>query len=519
MDVRAVQASHFLEADTAPHAARFWRVAGATSSNNCNAATFAPAIALLADIDVDMCIAVFAQHPAVLDATLQLSAKFARLPPPPEPTATAAAAAAVAACLQSGAGGPTLAVNAGEADACARLASVLPLVPTLAGVSLYVPADGGDMVQGRRNSRATAERFLTRLATLPNIELTSLHAATASITAGDRTGGALGRLLRGAGTQLHRLALWQAPISWSVAKRHLIPRLPALRHRLRALELRECSLGPAGAKELAAPLATLDALTLLCLSGNAFKRKGAAALTPLSALVGLVHLDLSANKLGQEGVPPLATILTPLTRLEHLLLGWNTVRAEGSFMLPPIIAQMRGLATLSLAWNGLGISGARRLCGQITCLSALRSLDLSDNDLYDRGLLSLGNALRYFPALTYLALVGNFITEAAALTFGLRLVAVTDLRHLDLRANSLCDTGMSALVTNILILTSLTMLDVSDNEVGPAQARLELDRLTALPALQVRGLCQRPRRRDARGVAGSAAALGAQLACALGAAE
>jgi len=152
-----------------------------------------------------------------------------------------------------------------------------------------------------------------------------------------------------------------------------ISRLSALTGLI-SLDLRDNQIGNAGARALV----PLTGLTSLHLSVNQIGDEGARA---LAALTRLTSLDLGANKIGAEGARALAT----LTRLTTLDLGDNLVGDEGARAL----ATLTGLTSLDLGANLIGPEGARALAA----LPGLHSLALGHNKIGDEGAYALLDAL------------------------------------------------------------------------------------------------------------------------------
>ncbi len=235
------------------------------------------------------------------------------------------------------------------------------------------------------------------------------------------------------------------------------------------------------------PLAALDGLTTLILSGN----PNLENLAPLASLTRLGHLDLSSNRR--------ITDLTPLSGLALL----ETLRLDrtGASDLMPLAGLVR-LKTLNLSWNrqivdlsplsgltlletlrldGIGASDLAPLAG----LTRLETLTLSSNrqivDLSPLSGLTLLRTLRLdhtgatdfsllsaFTELRTLSLSGNGITDLSPLQ------ALVKLSALHLGANRIEEVSLLA------GLTELRSLSLNDNRITDVSALAELPRLASL---------------------------------------
>ncbi len=235
------------------------------------------------------------------------------------------------------------------------------------------------------------------------------------------------------------------------------------------------------------PLAALDGLTTLILSGN----PNLENLAPLAGLTLLGHLDLSSNRritdltplsglalletlrLDRTGVSDL-TPLAGLVRLKTLNLSWNRQIVD--------LSPLSGLILLeTLRLDGIGASDLAPLAGltrletltlssnrQIVDLSALsgltmlRTLRLDHTGATDFSLLSA------FTELRTLSLSGNGITDLSPLQ------ALVKLSALHLGANRIEEVSLLA------GLTELRSLSLNDNRITDVTALAALPRLASL---------------------------------------
>lgn len=122
--------------------------------------------------------------------------------------------------------------------------------------------------------------------------------------------------------------------------------------RLSNLALDNNRIGDVGSVELSAA-AWLPALACLHASGCNIGPRGLRALLRSGALRGLRRLDLSENRLGDDGAAAIAS--TPLPNLRELALSVNGIGRPGALALVAS-PHLDGLTRLSLSGNRLGRS-------------------------------------------------------------------------------------------------------------------------------------------------------------------
>lgn len=295
--------------------------------------------------------------------------------------------------------------------------------------------------------------------------------------------------------QLRSLDLSDNPRMGTVGAALLLQGLHAPTH-LETLRLRNCGLGPDGARAVGAAFAAgaLSRLTLLDLEGNGIGPRGMAALArgwsasasaAASAAAAAVPtaairaLFLGRNALGDRGAQHLgAALCGALSRLETLSLPDNAVGAEGAAALWAGLeaGAARGVRTLDFARNPFGAEGVRGLarCLERGVLLRLAELDLDATDLGPNGLGHVAAALQSAPAplpLRALGLRNNDVGDAglARLAAALGALACPALAELWLGGrNALGDGGAAALAGAIELggLEALRALDVGGGGIG-----------------------------------------------------
>ena len=165
------------------------------------------------------------------------------------------------------------------------------------------------------------------------------------------------------------------------------------RNGLEALDLTGCQLG--GFDGIISALASHShTLTSLVLSGNGF-----VGATPINALVGLslfslTSIDLSWNRIGDEGVQAL-TSHAQAAALVSLDLSGNCVSDIGALAIAELLhTTNNALTALNVSNNAVSDAGVEHLASAVAQGGGvLLSLDLSSNALTDAGVDALASAV------------------------------------------------------------------------------------------------------------------------------
>ena len=164
---------------------------------------------------------------------------------------------------------------------------------------------------------------------------------------------------------------------------------------LHTLQLHGCGMGPKGAQALASGLVKARLLSHLDLSDNALADEGAQAVAAELPHTHLEELLLSRNRIAALGAAALANALMRRRGNALRLLGLhgNKLRDTAAASLAealgaPAARGNRSLETLDLSANKLGEEGALRLGDAIVTNPTLTSLDLRGNRRVDDGVIT-----------------------------------------------------------------------------------------------------------------------------------
>ncbi|XP_044162704.1 NLR family CARD domain-containing protein 3-like [Acropora millepora] len=214
--------------------------------------------------------------------------------------------------------------------------------------------------------------------------------------------------------------------------------------------LHNCNIDVANAAELAGQLKENSKLTWLELSGNRIGNEGADALAKgLKENSTLTSLDLSHNRIGNDGADALAKGLKENSTLTSLDLSNNRIGNDGADALAKGLKENSTLTSLDLSNNRFGNDGAHALAKGLKANSMLTSLNLRFNEIGDVGADALGKGLKENSTLTSLGLFGNNIGEVAADALAKGWKENSTLTLLDLPNNRIGNDGADALAKGL----------------------------------------------------------------------
>jgi NLR family CARD domain-containing protein 3 len=167
-------------------------------------------------------------------------------------------------------------------------------------------------------------------------------------------------------------------------------------------------------------------LRVLDLRSNGVTAEGALSLQGLLVSSrNIVSLQLGNNELGDQGVSALARGLQARTRgavLQVLDLTNNGLTSRSCVSIASMLKVNKNLINLNLSFNKIGDDGARTLGLAMECNTTLRWLSLRRNGISNAGAKAIARMLPNMNGLKELILVKNDITHvgAIALLNGLR---------------------------------------------------------------------------------------------------
>ena len=237
-------------------------------------------------------------------------------------------------------------------------------------------------------------------------------------------------------------------------------------------------------------------LTKVDLSDNKIGDDGARALAEgLMLCSNLVDVDLMDNAIGDEGAVALAEGLVHCRCLENLLLDSNSIGDDGAKGLADVLVKCENLKSLSLDRNNIGDVGAKVLKRQCPVrfefsdvvdldnnnisskgavfLTESDTLDQRGKNIGDDGAVRLGELLESADceSLDYVRLSDNDIGDDGAIALAEGLKSCKNITSLNLSKNKIGNAGMIALGEALQECTKLESLDLQRNQIGDDGAK------------------------------------------------
>ncbi len=160
----------------------------------------------------------------------------------------------------------------------------------------------------------------------------------------------------------------------------LIDNIPALPH-IRYLDLSNNPFGDNGVKPLLLALRKQQGIELLHLANASITDNSCAAISRFlsSRNVKLNHLNLSANRISNQGVQELSRSLEQNRTLQWLDLSANCIENEGTTELADALMLNTSLRGLILTENNIGEAGISSLLQGLAINKSLVELNLTGN--------------------------------------------------------------------------------------------------------------------------------------------
>jgi Ran GTPase-activating protein (RanGAP) involved in mRNA processing and transport len=413
--------------------------------------------------------------PATVTFLQSLKRDLLRLSLPPAPPAMLpAAAAATAATRNVPLSASPLAVSAAAvAQAAAAAAAKRAVAPTQATSAADLSIELQQVVRRIAHNQ------------LPSVDFAAFRLDLS------RTGALLAHVHRS--SALKRLSF--AGVELSDAALASVAQCVCQSRSIAELDLESCALRASGVALLAAQLGdgAACALTLLNLACNG--RLGDAGASAIAAPVAhgrLQRLSLAHCGVASAGGAALgAALAAPACALTHLDVSHNRIGDDGASAVVRALHSNGTLQALSLAGNPIGDAVAAAFAGPLQG-SALAQLDLSHTAaLTASGLSQIAAALVGAPRLAELRLVGTAtLPSTAVLPIASSLTRCKALTHVDLFGARIGATGVGLLCDAINVSIgscALVQLGLRGNAIGVAGAS-HLAKLLGNRALRLRAL-------------------------------
>lgn len=140
----------------------------------------------------------------------------------------------------------------------------------------------------------------------------------------------------------------------------------------------------------------------------------------LANLSGFNRIDISKNKIGDEGANKLACILPFLNKLEYLNVSMNQISGGGIAKIFDALQSTHSIIEINISGNNLQNTGMESAAALLEANFSLKSLNFSYNGIVDDGVKLLTEGILKSKSLTSIDLSFNKITDAS-LNYFLRL--------------------------------------------------------------------------------------------------
>lgn len=197
-----------------------------------------------------------------------------------------------------------------------------------------------------------------------------------------------------------------------------------------------------------------DSLRAFALRHAMLRPRHAAQLQSASLLHGLSGIDLSHNKLGDEG---LALLCDAASSWESLKLSHNKVSERGALRLSTSV-QCHALLRLDLESNELGAEGARHLGGAHSGLARIEALNMRFNELGDEGVAEVAKSA-IWTQLRKLNVSSNYMSKEGVKAL-CEAEYMSSFDVLNLSNNPLNDEEVARLITSCAIMRELRELNL-----------------------------------------------------------
>ena len=185
----------------------------------------------------------------------------------------------------------------------------------------------------------------------------------------------------------------------------------------------------------------------------------------------LCKLNLSSNKITDEGAKKLAEAIQVNVTLQKLNLCGNEIADEGAKGLGEAIQINMTLQKLNISSNRITDEGAKGLSEAIQVNMSLQEINISSNKITDEGAKKLAEAIQVNVTLQKLNLSGNEIADEGAKGLGEAIQINMTLQKLNISSNRITDEGAKGLSEAIQVNMSLQEINISSNKITDEGAK------------------------------------------------
>mmetsp|Transcript_20440 Transcript_20440/g.49625 ORF Transcript_20440/g.49625 Transcript_20440/m.49625 type:complete len:512 (+) Transcript_20440:402-1937(+) len=241
--------------------------------------------------------------------------------------------------------------------------------------------------------------------------------------------------------------------------------------------------------------AVLQAPSLQALDVNHNQMDDAALQEMVQALKALQTIDLSYNKITEDGASTVGAIIETSEKLTSINLSNNHMSSVGVKKLADAVAKSKSLQTWGMSAMVTDQSPSRDMTGFLAIIDAIKKckslqrIDLSANVINDEAIGKLSGAIAVASALKIINLSSNQIQAGGAAALVLALKATARIEVIDLGYNDLGDSGMKDLADLLRNAPHLREPSLARNRITAAGAGDLAEALRHAKALKSIDLC------------------------------
>ena len=188
---------------------------------------------------------------------------------------------------------------------------------------------------------------------------------------------------------------------------------------------------------------------------------------PEGALHRVTELDISKNKIGDNGIAHIATALQTNTTMRTLNISWCGISDEGAESLARALAVNRSLQDLNISDNEIGDNGIAHIATALQTNTTMTKLHFSQCSISDEGAESLARALAVNRSLQDLNISDNEIGDNGIAHIATALQTNTTMRTLIIRDCSVLDEGALSLAAALTANSSMEHLQLYWSSTHP----------------------------------------------------
>lgn len=224
-------------------------------------------------------------------------------------------------------------------------------------------------------------------------------------------------------------------------------------------------IGDEGAKALGSVIKLHSTLISLSLGYNLISPAGAVPL--IDSVNNTVHsIDLRCNSIGDKGALALSKLLMKENNIQHLAIQNNRIGPSGVKVLVGSLLDNATLQSLDLGTNNIGDEGALAIGELLKTNNSLKVLNLRSNDLTEEGIQVISHGLKENSSVEVLNLGSNCVRDAGAASLAEALEQNLSLRSLNITNALIREDGAKNLARALINNRSLMLLDVMHNPIG-----------------------------------------------------